>query len=188
MLCSVCDSDLPAVTRFCPECGNRLELETYHVERDGETGEEWVFLQPHQRRVKVASQAPHLRFLTSRHSLDDPMLPRSVVPFDASHIPGSNDLVPGDCAWAILAPPSEFRGDPARGNLVDRLRALGRISGRRYEAIVGYIGAPVNTREYNSGVFRAMWAGPVGALRTHVANLEFDRYGVCLSILGSATI
>jgi len=139
-----------------------------------------VVLQPRQRRVKVASQNEHAYLLPIRYDADDPELEYADAPWDPTRIPGLEDRVPADSAWAVWAPPTQFRGNPAIGNVQERLFALGQITGRTWDEIVRYAGQPgvvSNSALGRTGVWQRS-----GFFSFYSLALQFDPYGVCRSV------
>lgn len=100
------------------------------------------------------------------------------TPFDASQSPGLGSLVPADCVWAFDAPPTEFRGKPNRGDVRQRMQALGQLRGRTMGEIESYVGAPM---AYDA-LSRTRVYGQQGLFGVWQITLRFDNYWVCVGI------
>lgn len=145
----------------------------------GESAPDLITLEASERRVRVGSmsltETGDGSITVSRDSEEAHLAGRA---FDPSQAPQPDDFVPADCVWAFDAPPSEFRGKPHRGDVRQRMQALGQLRGRTMNEIETYVGAPM---AYDS-LSRTRVYGQHGMFGVWQITLRFDNYWVCVGI------
>lgn len=184
--CIACAEDIKAEAKLCRHCQTAQD--------DPRWGEpdaidpNLIVLSPRERRVPqgsmTAEQFDLMESVTVDVGSEEQKL--SQEPFDSSRPPGTEDLVPGDCAWAIYPYPGPLPRNLLQSswsgtNPMKFFAALGNVTGWTYGEFERGAGAPFTTIPRQDGHRTVVWSHG-GLLQAWSAAFYFDSYGVCYGI------
>jgi len=171
MLCIECSAKLADAMNFCPDCGAK------------QASEQTVTISVSEARVQYGSRSPdELPPEFFEVGISSEMYKNANAPFDSEAIPSDESLVPANCAWAVMKHPGPMRERKWNENLETRFHLVAKYSGRRLSEITQYLGKPLAVAEDN-GIKSVVW-GSSGLSNIWQANLIFDRYDICIGLMG----
>lgn len=179
MFCNQCGNQIESASRFCSQCGSPVSSQ---IDQGN-----YVNLLFTDLRVPYGTATQETLSLieedseTIRVPKDSDLARMAKKPVDLSRIPEEGDLVPLDCAWAFMKHPGPIPESALYASSIDKkFVGMGILAGRTYTEIVTVAGPPM-TKVTQMGETNAVW-GKTGFLSIWQIALNFDPYGVCISI------
>lgn len=179
MFCNQCGNQIDSASKFCSQCGNQVAGQTDQ--------DDYINFFLSDLRVPYGTATQETLPLSEQDSetiripKDSDLARMAKKTVDLSRIPEDGDLVPLDCAWAFIKHPGPMPENALYVSSVDKkFVAMGILAGRTYSEIEAVAGPPM-TKVSQVGGTNAVW-GKTGFLSIWQIALNFDPYGVCISV------
>jgi hypothetical protein len=185
MFCSQCGSKLELSSKFCSNCGSRTENEDSSSELEAFNLSDLrvPYGSATQDTLPLSEQDKEIVQLPG----DSELALKAKSPFDPNTIPSEGDMVPLNCAWAFVRHPGPIPATAESVFPIDKkFVGMGVLSGRTFSEIVSVVGPPM-TKVSNGAGLNAVW-GKTGFFSVWQIALNFDPYGVCISIYSETNI
>ena len=179
MFCSQCGQKFDDLGKFCSQCGHPIPGQS-------DTDEMVTFLLS-DLRVPYGTATDETLPLSEQESetvripKDSDLARAAKTPVDLTGTPRDGDMVPLNCVWAFVKHPGPISEDAIYASSIDKkFVAMGNLAGRTYSEIEEIAGPPM-TKVAHPGGTNAVW-GKTGFFSVWQIALNFDPYGVCISI------
>lgn len=180
---------------FCPSCGGPLSFAAQEARPvEEEATEDVVFAPAHARRCRQLAMGSLLeqgKMAEVELAVADAYLPVSSeevehlgCAFNPNYPPSPDAWVPPDCAWAFFSYPGPVPTISGM-TLRKKLNQLGRLAGRPLSEIIGIVGQPFSRQNEEDGII-VTWNS--AAFIPYTVTIQFDKYGICLRVLGETQI